>query len=81
MTIEELKSNGNIITQSQIKEHFYGFDDNMEFQLLNGQIWKQIEFNFSPHFALMPQVTIYILNNMYFININGRNEFVKVKCI
>lgn len=79
MTIEEIKEKGKVFIKSQIKNDFLGFNDEMLFQLYNGQTWIQKNFKYWHYHALRPRITIYILNDQFFFNVDGRLEFVEVR--
>jgi len=81
MTIQDIRTKGKIITKSQIDDDFEGFDDEVLFQLYNGEFWIQKNYKYWYHYAYMPHVTIYLYNGEFYITIDGQSEFVEVEKI
>jgi hypothetical protein len=78
MTIENIISLGQIVTQARIKGAFIGFNNKALFPLSNGQYWIQKRYRYWYHYSYMPHITIYILDGSYFLTINNSSEFIEV---
>jgi|ERR1019366_6790274 hypothetical protein len=79
MTIQDLKNNGTIVLRSQIDGTFNGFNTDKIFPLTNGQFWIQSAYKYWYHYAYRAYITIYSLNHLHFISVDGQNEIAQTE--
>jgi hypothetical protein len=75
-----VNSNSSAI-ESKIDGEFNGWNGETIFKLTNGQIWQQSSYAYTYHYAYMPKVTIYKINNKYKMIVEGVKGSIEVKQI
>ncbi len=66
------------VIQSQIDGDFEGWHGDTTVKLINGQIWKQVEYRYEYRYAYMPDVLIYWSEDGYKMQVDGMDEAVAV---
>lgn len=69
----------NIIWEGQIVSDFSGFDGSSEFELSNGQVWKQSAYKYAYHYAHRPQAMIIDGMNGVELIVEGMSERTQVR--
>jgi hypothetical protein len=64
------------VIESQINGEFKGWEGNTEYQLMNGQVWKQSTYNYEYTYSYMPKVLIYSTGGGYRIQVEGTSADV-----
>ncbi|MDP0492513.1 MAG: hypothetical protein Q7Q71_15815 [Verrucomicrobiota bacterium JB023] len=68
------------VIETRINGDFEGWDGDTIFQLENGQIWKQSEFDFTFHYRYRPKVLIYKSKyGGYKMKVEGVNKSIGVR--
>jgi len=75
---KEADASNNLI-QSSIDGDFEGWDGDTIFKLMNGQIWQQVSYSYTYHYAYMPRVQIYKSANGYKMIVDGVDKTISVK--
>ncbi|MBJ8191502.1 hypothetical protein JDS79_32495, partial [Bacillus cereus] len=71
----------NDVIECQINNIFEGWSGDTKFELTNGQIWQQDEYNYLYHYAYRPNVIIYASQSGDRLNVDGVQQSIKVKNI
>lgn len=58
---------------------FQGWDGETIFKLANGQIWQQVTYAYTYHYAYRPKVLILKVNNSYKMKVEGVDQMIFVK--
>ena len=69
------------VIESQIVGDFEGWRGATIIRLLNAQIWQQIEYYYTYHYAFMPKVFIYKSASGYKMKVDGVDKTIGVKQI
>lgn len=69
------------VIESGIEDEFTGWDDETKFELQNGQIWQQVSYAYTYHYAYRPSVVIYSPGNGYRLKVEGMNDIIEVRRI
>ena len=64
--------------ESQIDGDFEGWEGETIVKLMNGQIWKQMEYYYHYHYAFMPKVLVYNAGEGYKMKVDGIDKEVGV---
>jgi hypothetical protein len=64
---------------SKIDGDFDGFENGKIFQLMNGQIWKQVSYEYKYSYKFMPKVTIYKDGTKYKMVVDGVDKTITVE--
>ena len=75
---DEVDAPNNLI-ESRIDGDFEGWDGDTIFKLTNGQIWQQVSYNYTYHYAFMPNVLIYSTTGRYKMKVDGVQQTIYVK--
>lgn len=75
---DEVDAPNNLI-ESRIDGDFEGWDGDTIFKLTNGQIWQQVSYNYTYHYAFMPNVLIYSTTGGYKMKVDGVQQTIYVK--
>jgi hypothetical protein len=67
------------VTESQIDGAFHGWPGRGAFRLVNGQIWEQIEYKYSYHYAYRPKATVWSDGGSYYLEVEGMQDKVRVR--
>lgn len=68
------------VIESQVNGEFKGWEGETEYQLTNGQVWKQSVYSYEYTYAYMPEVLIYSAGGGYKIQVEGTTaEVTRVK--
>jgi len=67
------------VIESKIDGEFEGWEGDTVFKLMNGQIWQQSQYNYTYHYAYMPDVLIYPSNGGYKMKVDGVNTAIFVQ--
>ena len=70
---------GPDLIESRIEGEFEGWDGETIFKLANGQIWQQVSFAFTYHYAFRPKVTIIKTHGAYKMLVDGVSGTIFVK--
>ncbi len=65
--------------ESRINGEFKGWTGDTIFQLENGQIWKQVTFDYVYHYSYRPKVVILRSNGRYYMAVEGIDKLIEVK--
>jgi len=65
--------------ESQIDGEFEGWDGDSVFQLTNGQIWQQDEYDYTYHYSYRPQVTIFSVRSGCEMHVDGLGDTIRVR--
>ena len=76
-TIVPPSTSSNII-ESRIDGEFNGWTGDTLFKLLNGQIWKQAEYNYKYAYKYGPKVTIVNTSSGWLMTVEGVDKTIKV---
>lgn len=66
------------VISSSVNGEFTGFEGEKVFQLLNGQVWQQMDFTYHYHYAYGPQVIIYPAGGGMMMKVDGVEKAVRV---
>ena len=66
------------VIESQIDGEFEGWEGETVFKLMNGQIWQQASYDYTYHYAYMPDVLIYETSGGYKMQVDGVGETIFV---
>jgi hypothetical protein len=66
------------VIKSQIDGDFEGWEGETIFKLMNGQIWQQASYDYTYHYAYMPEVEIYETTNGYIMKVENLDETIEV---
>jgi hypothetical protein len=67
------------VIESKIDGEFEGWDGDNIFKLMNGQIWQQSSYDYTYHYAYMPNVLIYPSNGRYKMKVDGVKKAIYVE--
>jgi hypothetical protein len=67
------------LIESRIDGDFEGWDGDTVFKLTNGQIWQQVSYDYTYHYAFMPEVLIFKTTEGYKMKVGGIHETIYVK--
>lgn len=67
--------------ESNIDDDFEGYDEGNLYELSNGQIWKQVEYQYSYTYSYRPEVVIYKDGSRYYMKVDGMTDKVQVERI
>lgn len=67
------------VIESKIDGEFEGWEGETIFKLMNGQIWQQSQYNYTYHYAYMPNVLIYPSNGLFKMKVDGVSSTIYVK--
>mgnify|MGYP003666511001 FL=1 len=59
------------VTESQINGEFNGWEGDTQYQLMNGEVWKQSTYNYDYTYAYMPDAIIYDAGSGYKMKVEG----------
>ena len=65
------------VIESQINGDFKGWEGETEYQLTNGQVWKQSTYNYEYTYSYMPEVLIYSAGGGYRMRVEGTSADVR----
>jgi hypothetical protein len=65
------------IVESRIRGEFKGWSGTTEFELENGQIWKQTRYAYQYMYAYYPKVVIANIGGRYIMSVNGNSIEVR----
>lgn len=65
------------VIESQINGEFNGWEGETEYQLTNGEVWKQCTYNYEYTYAYMPDVLIYSAGGGYKMQVEGTTADVQ----
>ncbi len=68
-----------IVIESQIDGTFEGWDGDTKFQLKNGQIWQQVSYSYTYHYAYSPRVIIYSTGGGFKMMVEGMSQTIYVR--
>jgi uncharacterized coiled-coil protein SlyX len=68
---------GNAIT-TKIDGEFNGWDGETIFKMMNGTIWQQSSYNYTYHYAYMPDVIIYKKGGTYYMKVEDVDDEIQV---
>lgn len=71
-------ASGTLITQSQIDGEFTGWSGNTIFKLVNVQRWQQSTYDYYYSYLYRPDVSIFLINGSYVMQVQGISNTVKV---
>ena len=69
------------IIESKIDGEFEGWEGETIFKLENGQIWQQVTYSYTYHYAYRPEVVIYKTSGGYKMKVEGISEEIYVQQI
>lgn len=68
------------VIESKINGEFKGWEGETEYELLNGQVWKQSAYKYQYKYAYMPNATVYKTYSGMVMAVNGtRAKVIRVK--
>lgn len=67
------------LIESQIDGEFTGWDGETVFRLMNGQIWQQVSYSYTYHYAFMPRVLIFRAGSGYQMQVEGVEGRIAVR--
>lgn len=67
--------------ETQIDDDFEGYDEGNLYELSNGQIWKQVDYNYSYSYAYRPDVVIFKDGTRYYMIVDGMKDKIEVERI
>lgn len=70
---------GPDLIESSIDGDFQGWDGETIFKLANGQIWQQVSYSYTYHYAFSPKVTIVKVRGVYKLKVDGVDDTIFVK--
>lgn len=65
------------VIESQINGEFKGWEGETEYELTNGQVWKQCAYYYEYKYAYMPEVLIYSAGGGYRMQVEGTSADVR----
>ncbi|MAM69866.1 MAG: hypothetical protein CMP91_01805 [Gammaproteobacteria bacterium] len=68
------------VIESQINGEFSGWEGETEYELTNGQVWKQSSYSYEYTYSYMPEVLIYSAGGGYRMQVEGTSaEVTRIK--
>ena len=67
------------IVESKIDGEFEGWDGETIFKLRNGQIWQQVAYAYTYHYAYSPDILIYKSGSVYKMKVEGVDKAIVVE--
>jgi hypothetical protein len=67
------------VIETCIDGDFEGWDGKTIFKLCNGQIWQQISYSYTYHYAYRPKLMIYKSGNIYKLKVEGVDKTISVE--
>jgi hypothetical protein len=67
------------LIESRIDGDFEGWDGDTIFKLINGQIWQQVSYDYTYHYAFMPKVLIFKTTGGYKMKVEGVHKTIYVE--
>ncbi len=61
----------SVVTRSRINDEFHGWDGETEYELQNGQIWRQVRYKYKYKYSFAPEVLIYQDRGRHHIHVAG----------
>ncbi len=71
---------GNVY-ETKIDGEFYGWDGETIFKMTDGSIWQQASYDYTYHYAYMPDVIIYSKNGSNYMKVEDMEEQIEVRRI
>lgn len=65
------------VIESKISGEFKGWEGDTQYELINGQIWKQVEYKYEYKYAYRPEICIYDAGSGHVMQVEG--TFAKVR--
>lgn len=65
------------VIESQVADVFNGWDGKSEYELTNGQVWKQVRYRYEYKYKYRPHVMIYAASGGHIMDVDGCRAFVK----
>jgi hypothetical protein len=65
------------VIESQIDGEFTGWDGKKQYKLLNGQIWKQVEYKYEYKYAYRPEAIVYDVGGEFKMSVEGTTVSVR----
>ena len=69
------------VLKTQIDGDFEGWDGETIFKMMNGTIWQQASYDYTYHYAYMPDVIIYKKDGTYYMKIEDVDDEIAVRQI
>lgn len=64
--------------ETKIDGEFTGWEGETIFKMMNGSIWQQASYDYTYHYAYMPDVLIYSKSGSYYMRVEGVDEEIRV---
>jgi hypothetical protein len=70
---------GTKVVESRLRGAFTGWKGDTEFELDNGQVWKQVHYAYMYQYSSRPEVTIYDVGGRYELHVDGVSGVLEVR--
>ena len=68
-----------MVTESRIAGAFRGWRGRGVYKLANGQVWKQVHYKYSYHYAYRPKAVVWRDGSAYYLEVEGMSDMIKVR--
>lgn len=79
MLLAFVVSLGKDVIESQINGQFEGFKHGNVYELMNGQVWQQIDSSYSLNHLYVPRVAIFERDGYFYMKVYGMDGEVAVQ--
>jgi hypothetical protein len=70
---------GKEVVRSRLRGAFRGWNGHTEFELENGQVWKQVHYAYMYRYSYRPEVAIFDVRGSYELHVEGVADTLEVK--
>jgi len=64
--------------ETKIDGDFEGWDGETIFKMMDGTIWQQVSYDYTYHYAYMPDVLIYTKGGSFYMKVEGVDDEIRV---
>ena len=68
-----------IVKDSKIRGRFKGWTGRGVYRLANGQVWKQVHYKYSYHYAYAPRAVLWQDGSTYYLEVEGMSDMIEVR--
>jgi hypothetical protein len=69
----------HVVAESVINDNFHGWDGDNYYELANGQVWQQVHYEYSYHYAYRPRARILQDGARYYLEVEGMSDAIEVR--
>ena len=68
-----------LVTESKIDGAFKGWTGRGAYKLINGQVWKQVQYKYSYRYAYRPKAKIWGDGGRRYLDVEGMADMIEVR--